>query len=41
MPGFLRVSMGLLGLFWMIVIGAVIAVTVIFFAGAMWAAITG
>lgn len=41
MPGFLRLAMGLMGLFWMVVFGAVIVVTVIFFAGAMWGAITG
>lgn len=41
MPGFLRLTMGLLGLFWVIVFGILIATTVIFFAGAMWAVITG
>ncbi len=41
MPGFLRLAMGLMGLFWMIVFGVLIAGTVIFFAGALWGAITG
>ncbi|VBQ80850.1 Uncharacterised protein [Burkholderia pseudomallei] len=41
MPGFLRLTMGLMGLFWMVVFGVVIAVTVVFFAGAIWGTITG
>ncbi|WP_042298953.1 hypothetical protein [Paraburkholderia kururiensis] len=41
MPGFMRLALGLLGLFWMAVFAVLIIVTVIFFGGALWAAITG
>ncbi|MBN3755907.1 DUF4175 domain-containing protein [Paraburkholderia sp. Tr-20389] len=41
MPGFMRLALGLLGLFWSLFFAAALIGTVIFAVGAVWALIAG
>ncbi|MEM5435226.1 hypothetical protein [Paraburkholderia diazotrophica] len=41
MPGFMRLALGLLGLFWWLVAAVVLSATIIFTVGALWGAFTG